>query len=95
MVPKKDTDKLIISWNVPYCEKDFKTVPLAYFTHLVGHEGKNSLMSYLKKDGYVTSVSTGSSDRLETESCFNLSIELTKKGLANYEKVLEAVFQYN
>ena len=26
---------------------------------------------------------------------FELNIELTKKGLANYEKVLEAVFHYN
>ena len=75
-----------------YSEKDFKTLPLGYFSHLIGHEGENSLMSYLKKDGYVTSVSCGGSSSLESASYVSLNIVLTKKGLANYEKVIEAVF---
>jgi len=96
MIPKKDVECLIISWNVPYSEKDFKTNPLAYFGHLLGHEGENSICSYLRKDGYITSISSNSSGhRLESESSISLSIDLTKNGLANYEKVLEAVFQYN
>lgn len=95
MVPKKDTDKIIIQWNVPYVEKDFNTMPLQYFSHLLGHEGENSIMSYLKKDGYVLSLTCGGSSRLECESYLYISIELTKKGLANYEKVIEAVFHYN
>jgi secreted Zn-dependent insulinase-like peptidase len=27
MVPKNDTDKLVIYWNIDYMEKDFKTLP--------------------------------------------------------------------
>jgi secreted Zn-dependent insulinase-like peptidase len=49
-------------------------------------------MSYLKKDGYVLSLCSGLSDNLESASYLSVDINLTKKGLANYEKVIEAVF---
>jgi secreted Zn-dependent insulinase-like peptidase len=31
--------------------RELNTSPLKYFAHLFGHEGKNSVLSYLKKEG--------------------------------------------
>ena len=49
--PVLDKDELIIYWILPYCEKEYKSQPLNYYSHLFGHEGENSLLSYLKKEG--------------------------------------------
>ena len=48
-VPVKDTNQLGISWILPNQHKEYNSQPLAYFSHLFGYEGENSLLSYLKK----------------------------------------------
>jgi len=75
-------------------EQEFKSSPLSYFSHLIGHEGENSLLSYLKAEDYAMELSAGGSHELDCFSDFSVSITLTKKGLANYEKVLDAIFKY-
>jgi insulysin len=39
-----------VYWILPTCHKEFMTQPLKYFGHMIGHEGENSLLSYLKKE---------------------------------------------
>ena len=48
-VPVKDKDILTFFWALPYYEKHFSTQPVDYLVQLIGHEGKNSLLSYLIK----------------------------------------------
>ena len=79
---------------LPYVEQEFKTAPLRYFSHLIGHEGENSLLSYLKQEDYAMSLSAGGDHELEILSDFSINITLTKKGLANYQKVMAATFKY-
>jgi insulysin len=61
---------------------------------LFGHEGENSILSYLTKEGYAMSLSAGEDHEMGVFSDFTVKIGLTKKGLANYEKVIQAVFKY-
>jgi insulysin len=61
---------------------------------LFGHEGKNSILSYLKKEGYAMSLSAGEDHEMGVFSDFQVTVGLTKKGLENYEKVAQAVFKY-
>jgi len=58
--PVLDKNELSIYWILPYCEKEYKSQPLKYFTHLFGHEGQNSILSYLKKEGLAMNLSAGS-----------------------------------
>ena len=92
--PVKDKDSLEMVWFLPYMQPEFRSAPLTYFTHLVGHEGENSLLSYLKAEDYAMELSTYADHNNDCLSNFNLTITLTKKGLANTEKVLNAVFKY-
>jgi len=94
MRPILDKDQLVISWILPYCEAEYKSKPLNYFTHLFGHEGENSLLSYLMQEGYALDLSCGDDHELHTYSTLYMEIGLTKHGLANYDKVLQAVFKY-
>lgn len=65
-----------------------------YLSHLFGHEGENSLFSYLKEQGLALKLSSSGSHEIDTFSRFDLTITLSEKGLKEYEKVIEAVFLY-
>ena len=94
LVPVKDIDELVFMWTLPYCETDYKRNPLSYFSHLFGHEGENSILSWLKNEGLALELSAGDDHNLWGFSIFEVVIKLTKKGLENYEKVIEAVYHY-
>jgi len=92
--PVKDKDTIELYWVLPHMQAEYKAGPLSYFSHLIGHEGENSLLSYLKKEDYAMDLSAGGSSELDCMSDFSVTVTLTKKGLANYEKVIDAVFKY-
>ena len=52
-----------------------------YFSHLFGHEGENSLLSYLISEGLALELSAGGDHELWAFSTFLIEITLTKKGL--------------
>src|SRR5690606_6588502 len=54
VVPNKDLKKLSVSWILPYSENLWRTKPNSYLSHLLGHEGPNSLLSLLIKEGLAT-----------------------------------------
>lgn len=59
---------------------------------MFGHEGENSILSYLTQEGYAMSLSAGEDHELGVFSDFYVKVGLTKKGLKNYEHVASAVF---
>ena len=75
-------------------KKFYKNSPLSYLSHIFGHESDNSILALLIKEGLAFELSSGSSDLLHLFSYFEINIILTKKGLANYEKVVMIVLQY-
>ena len=93
-VPVKDKDIMTIQWQLPYVQKDIECQPLGYYAFLFGHEGENSLLSYLISEGLGNELAAGVDHELWSFSTFYVQVGLTKKGLALYEKVVEAVFQY-
>ena len=80
-VPVKDRDVLTVFWILPYVQKDFKSQPLGYYSFLFGHEGENSLLSYLKREGLANELGSGGDHELWSYSNFYIDIYLTKKGL--------------
>lgn len=81
-----------IVWNVPYFGNDINRFHLKYFFELFGHEGQNSILSYLKSEGLATFLQVSKKGIIKSFTKFELTIELTPKGFKNYQKVVEAVF---
>ena len=92
--PVLDKDEISIYWVLPYCEKEYKSQPLVYFSHLFGHEGQNSLLSYLIKEGLAMNLAAGVDHEQGVFSNFYIKIGLTQKGLKDTNHVLAAVFKY-
>lgn len=80
-VPARDQDKITIAWVLPNVGRDIESNPLHYHAHLLGHEGPNSLLSYLTSEGLAHEISSSSDEELWGYSQLSLDITLTKKGL--------------
>ena len=72
-----------------------------YVSHLLGHEGKGSLCSYLKMKGWINSITAGPFNRFSGISSedtqfilFNVLMELTIEGEQHVMDIIEFVFEY-
>uniref|UniRef100_A0A0E0KDF5 Peptidase M16 N-terminal domain-containing protein n=1 Tax=Oryza punctata TaxID=4537 RepID=A0A0E0KDF5_ORYPU len=94
----RDVHSLCLSWTLPCLHKEYMKKPEDYLAHLLGHEGKGSLLCFLKAKGWASSLSagvgTGGTQRSSYAYIFEMSIRLTDSGLKNLYEVISAVYQY-
>lgn len=72
----------------------YRENPLAFLGNLLGHEGDGSLLSALKAEGLAEQLGAGPALGWRGGALFSVSISLTEKGVARYERVLQLLFQY-
>lgn len=58
----KDEDKLSFSWIIDYTLPHYRSNPTSYLNHILGHEGENSLLSFLRAEGLAMELSSGTSN---------------------------------
>jgi secreted Zn-dependent insulinase-like peptidase len=85
---------MIVTFALPALQNDYKTKPLNYISHLIGDEGEGSLLAYLKEKDWALNLIAGSGIEGDKFKDFNVSFQLTQKGLENKSQVLEALFSY-
>ena len=99
VTPVKQIQELRMLWFLPPQHQHYRTKPLHYVSWLLGHEGKGSLLSLLKKEhlafALCAEVETSNLTDCLLYSLFTLNITLTEQGCADYQKVIDFVFQYN
>ena len=99
IVPVQDLRQLSLSWPIVYTsDRDRKASLLMkqadYVAHLLGHEGPGSLLSYLKRQGWANSLAAAPNYEFSDFEAFEVTIELSAKGLLASKDVTEAVFSY-
>ena len=96
--PVKDTYRLDMTWALPPLMDKYRTKPLHYMAWIIGHEGRGSLASFLRRRVWALSVMAGNAgdgwENNSTYSMFPISVVLTKEGYDNVDKVVQAVFSY-
>ncbi|ERN04132.1 hypothetical protein AMTR_s00077p00061270 [Amborella trichopoda] len=94
----KDIHILNLTWQLPCLDKEYLKKPQDYLAHLIGHESSGSLHSFLKRKGWVTSLSAGVGEegvyRSSIGYIFVVSIYLTDLGLDKAFEVVGTVYQY-
>ncbi|KAJ5318143.1 hypothetical protein PENANT_c043G01376 [Penicillium antarcticum] len=70
------------------------TQPSRYISHLIGHEGPGSVLSYLKNKGWANGLSAGAMPICPGSAFFTVSVRLTPDGLKEYQEVAKVVFEY-
>lgn len=91
--PEKAQRTLSIAFPTDSDEKFYRQKPLYYLGNILGHEGKGSLLSYLKQQGWADGLSAGQGLSYNDGATFNIGLQLTEKGLEYYPQVVEAVYQ--
>lgn len=99
VVPVQDLRQLSLSWPIVYTNDRQRTDSLLmkqadYVAHLLGHEGPGSLLSYLKRQGWANSLGASANYEFHDFESFEVTIELSAKGLLASKEVTEAVFSY-
>lgn len=98
IVPVKDVHQLCLSWALPSQLEHYRVKPLGYISWLIGHEGRGSLLAYLRQKVWALDLASGNdesgSDHNSTYALFSINISLTERGMAEIEQVIGAVFQY-
>uniref|UniRef100_A0A8D0DY44 Nardilysin convertase n=1 Tax=Salvator merianae TaxID=96440 RepID=A0A8D0DY44_SALMN len=98
VVPIRKTHSLNITWALPPQEQYYRVKPLHYISWLVGHEGKGSVLSYLRKKFWALALYGGNGEtgfeQNSTYSVFSICVTLTDEGYKHFYEVAHVVFQY-
>ncbi|PFX29777.1 insulin-degrading enzyme-like [Stylophora pistillata] len=94
VVPIKDIKHLNISFPIPDVNQYYESKPCHYISHLLGHEGKGSLLSELKTKGWVNELVAGGAGGAKGFMFFICNMELTSEGQDHVYEIVACVFQY-
>ncbi|XP_074858420.1 nardilysin-like [Carettochelys insculpta] len=98
VVPVRSVHSLSIAWGLPPQERHYRVKPLHYISWLVGHEGKGSALSFLRKKFWALALYGGNGEtgfeQNSTYSIFSISVTLTDEGYEHFYEVAHVVFQY-
>ncbi|MCG9731223.1 insulinase family protein [Shewanella sp. Isolate13] len=94
IVPLKEQKRVAITFALPALESYYAHKPLTFISHLLGYEGKGSLLSYLKELGLANNLSAGGGVNGYNFKDYNISIQLTDRGLSELDTVVAATFEY-
>ncbi|XP_018360056.1 PREDICTED: nardilysin-like isoform X1 [Trachymyrmex cornetzi] len=96
--PFKDVSQLELTWTMPSLLHLYKSKPHQYISWIIGHEGKGSLISYLRKKMWSLDIFSGSSESgFEHSSMYvllKITIVLSYEGQQHLEEVLDAIFSF-
>jgi insulysin len=83
--------------DFPFLDEEllYESQPSCYISHLIGHEGPGSIMSYFKSKGWADGLSAGAHTICPgTPYLFNCHVQLTEEGLKYYREIVKTIFQY-
>ena len=92
--PVKNDHQLIISFALPSIDEYYRYKPESVLAYLLGHEGPGSILSLLKSNQWVLSLTAGAGVNGSNFKDFNISFHLTEKGEKHITEIVTIVFQY-
>lgn len=94
VVPMRDVRQLQIGWPASATRPHYKSKPSSLLSHLLGHEGEGSLLSYLKQKGWVNSLNAGENQDASSFSVFGVTLDLSPEGMSHTDEIVQTVYQY-
>jgi len=80
----RDTRTLELTFPFPDESKWYTTKPGGFISHLIGHEGKGSILSLLKERGWANGMSAGAGNGANGFEFFKIHVDLTQVGLGAF-----------
>ncbi|ATX77562.1 insulinase family protein [Reinekea forsetii] len=92
--PRREMRRLELRFPIPGTAGQLASKPNQYVGHLLGHESTGSLLSVLKAKGWAENLSASSGGITHANTTFDVQIDLTPDGLANWQAVTELLFSH-
>jgi insulysin len=94
ITPVQDVQLLELCWEIPrFYGQDLAIHADKLLSHVLGHEGSTSLLAQLKRENLADALSVGKFRAGNDQCLISLSIELTTKGVHEYDTVIERCFE--
>lgn len=90
--PVQDIQQMEMLFPLPSIKAYYHQKPLNYLGSILGHEGKGSLLSVLKAQGWAEGLSAGGGEMGTGNATFSINISLTDEGLKQREMIRALVF---
>ncbi|WP_341501553.1 insulinase family protein [Gallaecimonas sp. GXIMD4217] len=92
--PFKESRRLVAAFSLPSAKRHYRTKPLTFISHLLGHEGPDSLLSRLRRQGWVEELSAGGGVSGAHFREFSVQFLLTEEGEDHIPDILEQLLAY-
>ena len=93
--PIKDKKELALEFPLPIeYYQYYASKPEKILGSIIGHEGKGSLLSFLKEKGLATGLGANGAPDTPDYGSLGIRISLTEKGVQQYRDVLKYCFSY-
>ena len=92
--PIRELRTISLSFAIPPLRPHHRAHPLALVSHLLGHEGRGSLLSALKARGWAEGLSAGPGMGHPDFATFGVTVRATESGIAHVAEVVASVFAY-
>ena len=90
--PEKELRELSFNFPIPNPDQHLDKKPYAYIAQLLGHEGKGSLLSLLKRLGWADALSAQVGLQSRKDAVFQLNLTLTPRGVKARDQIVSLVF---
>ena len=90
--PEKELRQLTFNFPIPNPEQYYEKKPFDYIANFLGHEAEGSLLSLLKRLGWAEAVHAGTGLHSRSDAVFQLTIQLTPKGVVARNQIVSLVF---
>ena len=90
--PIRESRSILLSFAIPPLRPHRGAQPLALTSHLLGHEGRGSLLSALKARGWARAVSAGVGIEHPDFATFGIGVQATEAGIEHADDLIALVF---
>lgn len=90
--PEKELRQLTFNFPIPNPDQFYQQKPYAYIAHILGHEGRGSLLSLLKRLGWAEAIYASTVLHSRNDAIFQLGIQLTPQGVRAHNQIVSLVF---
>nr|WP_261925070.1 insulinase family protein [Shewanella sp. NFH-SH190041] len=94
ITPLKTQKRLTVSFLLPPVDQFYHNKPLTFISHLLGDEGKGSLLAQLKDAGLASGLSAGGGINGYNFKEYCISVQLTDAGLSQTDNIVADIFRY-
>ena len=92
--PVRDSRSITWTFPIPSMRQYYRTKPLNYLGHILGHEGEGSLLALLRAKGWANGLSAGGGFAYPDAATFSVSASLTEAGVEHLDEISGLLFQF-